>query len=80
MYEKAPLSHPLDQAITTNVYLSLRHHTINLVQYTITQINFYGGAWRKYYENTFFFPASERTSQTNHSEWTCIVKLKFLLN
>ena len=31
MYKKAPLSHPLDQAITTNVYLSLLHHAINLV-------------------------------------------------
>ena len=54
-----PPSHPLNHAITTNFYLSSRHHAINLVQLTITPINldlpvdFYDRAYRNYFENTF---------------------------
>ena len=52
-------SHSLHHAITTTFYLPSRYHALNSVQFTIKPVtldlplDFYGGAWRKYFENTF---------------------------
>ena len=63
-------SHPLDHAIATKFYLSSRDHAINLIQFTITPVNFdlpldfYGGACRNLLKIRFLLVSAINLSTT----------------
>ena len=65
-----PPSHPLDHAITTKFSLSSRHHATNLIQFTITPVNFdlpldfYGGARRNVLKIRFLLVSAINVSTT----------------
>ena len=65
-----PPSHLLDHAITNKFYLSSCHHAINLMQFTITPVNFdlpldfYGGACRNLLKIRFLLVSAIKLSTT----------------
>ena len=65
-----PPSHPLDHAITSRFSLSSRHHATNLIQFTITPVNFdlpldfYGGACRNVLKICFLLVSAINVSTT----------------
>ena len=65
-----PRSHPLHHSIATKFYLSSRHHAINLIQFTITPLNFdlpfdfYGGACRNLLKICFLLVSAINLSTT----------------